>query len=303
MVEIVLATETLTDKGLAIAHKLDLHRLSIHASLSLATELPFEKGTPVLASIKNTHRIAVLAASSKKESLPGPHWGLGEEAPLVRGETDNLPDVHQFDSRELISLSSGNARLIRLGGKLDGAVKEFGRAFWNLLSAQDPLTIASIKTHDVSEVSYTDRYLLTPITLRLLVEILARVPGGKKKTLNVSTARSSRKESSGWAVFHNFTEDTMRRSVMQELLPEAHIDIRDKHDLPHERSLQLRLRDGRRVTILFDQGFGAWRALGTPRYDFSAQPAKQARFLKSMNFLVKAEPGREVPLVLQVDQS
>ena len=302
-VEIVLATETLTDKGLAIAHKLDMHRLSVHASLSLATELPVEKGTRVLASIKYSDGIVVLATSSKRESLPGPHWGMGEEAPLVRGETGNLPNVVQFDSRDLISLTNGNARLIRLGAQLDGAAREFGRAFWNLLGAQDPLTIAAMRTHGVSKVNYTDRYLLTPIALRLLVEVLARIPGGKKKSLNVATARCSRKESSGWTVFHNFTEDTMRRSVMQELLPDAQIDIREKRDLPHERRLQLHLSDGRRVTVLFDQGFGAWRALGTPRYDFSAQPAKQARFLKSMSFLVEAKPGREVPVVLQVDQS
>ncbi|MDE0305581.1 MAG: DEAD/DEAH box helicase [Albidovulum sp.] len=300
-VEIVLATETLTNKGLAIAQKLDLHRLSVHASLGLAKELPFEKGTPVLASINNTDGIVAVATSSEKESLPGPHWGLGEEAPLVRGETGNLPNVGQFDGKDLISLSSGNARLIRIGAELDGAVREFGRTFWNLLDAQDPLAIATIRTHGVSELSYTDRYLLTPLALRLLVDVLARVPGGKRKPLNVATARSLRKESLGWTVFHNFIEDTMRRSVMQELFPKAHIDIREKGDLPHERSLQIRLSDGRRVTVLFDQGFGAWRALGIPRYDFSAQPAKQAQFLKSMNFFVEAEPGREVPVVLQVD--
>ena len=301
-IEIVLETGTLTDKGLAIAHKLDLHRLSVHASLGLVTELPFEKGMPVLASIKNTDGTVVVATCAAKESLPGPHWGLGEEAPLVRGERDNLPNVDQFDSTDLISISSGNAQLIKVGLKLDGAVKEFGRAFWNLLGAQDPLTIASIKAHGVREACYTDRYLLTPLALRLLYEVLTRIPGEKTKTLNVFTARNSKKESLGWTVFHTFTEDKMRRSVMQELLPHAHISIQEKHDLPHERSLRLLLGDDRKVTILFDQGFGAWRALGTPRYDFLAQPEKQARFLKSMNFSVEVEAGREVPLVLQVDQ-
>ena len=93
----------------------------------------------------------------------------------------------------------------------------------------------------------------------------------------------------------------MRRSVMEELLPEARIELLDKYDLPHERSLRLHLHDGRWVTVLLDQGFGAWRAAGAPSYDFSAQPAKQARFLKSMNFQVEVEQGREVPLVLQID--
>ena len=42
-VEVVLESRALTDKGLTIAQKLDLHRLSANASLGLAAELPFVK--------------------------------------------------------------------------------------------------------------------------------------------------------------------------------------------------------------------------------------------------------------------
>ena len=91
----------------------------------------------------------------------------------------------------------------------------------------------------------------------------------------------------------------MRRAVLKELLPDARIDIRDKLELPHERSFKLRLGDGRTTTILLDQGVGAWRVRGTPRHDFGADPAKQARSLKSLNFRVGVEAGREVPIVLE----
>ena len=304
--EIVLQAETLTDKDLGIAHKLDLYRLSSHACLNLAAELPVEKGMRVLASIHDKDGVVALATSSEKEALPGSRWGLGEEAPLVLGDAGVLPTGEKFDGRELVSISSGNARLIKVGTTLDGAVKDFGRAFWRLLSSQDPITIASMKTHGVVDVCYTDRYLLTPLSLRLLFEVLVRMPGRRGKEFTLYTGRSGEREPPEWSmfrtVFHNFSEDAARRSVIQALLPDADIHIRDKRDLPHERSLRIGLGDGRQVELLFDQGFGAWRTVGSPRYDFSAPPAKQARSLKTANFAVEVEAGREVPLVLQVDQ-
>ncbi len=305
--EIVLDAETLMDRELGIAHKLDLHRLSSHARLSLAAGLPVERGMRVLASIHEKDGVVGLATSSEKESLPGSYWGLGEEAPLVLGEAGVLPTAEKFDSKELVSISSGNARLIKLGATLDGEVKDFGRVFWRFLGSQDPITIAAMKTHGVEDTCYTDRYLLTPLALRLLFEVLIRMPGRRGNVFTLYTARGGKKRGSpGWSmfrtVFHSFGEDTMRHSVIQALLPDADIHIRDKRDLPHERSLRIDLGDGRRVELLFDQGFGAWRTAGSPGYDFSATPAKQARNLKTANFAVEAESGREVPLVLQVDQ-
>ena len=121
--------------------------------------------------------------------------------------------------------------------------------------------------------------------------------------MNILTARVSRSGSLGWTVFHTFAEDGMRRAVMQELFPEARIDIRDKAQLSHERSLQFVLGDDRKITMLFDQGFGAWRAHGTPRHDFAADVSRQVRSLKSSSFAVAVERGRDAPVVLQVDEA
>ena len=115
----------------------------------------------------------------------------------------------------------------------------------------------------------------------------------------VSTAHLARPGRRGWAVFHAFADDATRRTVLQALLPNAQIDLRGKAELPHARSFTLRLGDGRNITILLDQGFGAWRAPGAPKYDFGADPAKQAGLLKSLDFTIGVEPGSEAPIVLE----
>ena len=299
-VEVVLEHRALTDKGLTIGQKLDLHRLSAYVSLGLATNLPSANHAPVVLSIEDVNGTSAVATSSAREAIPGPHWGMGEEAPLVQGQMNELPETSGVSAKQLVKLSGGNAQLIRLGARLDGQVTSFGRSFWKLLDGADPLVMASIRTHGVRSAVYSDRYLLTPLNLRLFSEVIGRIPGGKINDLNITTARAPRIDQFGWTVFHTFPEDGVRRAVIQELFPNARIDIREKVQLPHERSLQLFLSDDRKITIMFDQGFGGWRASGTPRHNFAAEPSRQARSLKSLDFPVEVEEGRDTPVVLEV---
>ena len=240
-----------------------------------------------------------IAAHDVKESVPGAQWGNGAEVALVRGPPSELPVPNTLAVTRLVELSSGNAHLIRVGVRLNGEVASFGDVFWKLLTEEAPLTVAAIRTQKIHSVTYTDRYLLTPLSLRLLFEVVRKMPGSAATNLCVSTARLSRPERRGWTVFHPFADDAARRAVLQALLPNAQIDIRGKPDLPHARSFTLRLGDDRNITILLDQGFGAWRALRALKHDFSADPAKQARLLRSMNFEIGVEPEFEVPIVLE----
>ncbi len=210
-----------------------------------------------------------------------------------------LPETGSLANKDLVTLSSGNARIVRVGARLDGRAASFGRAFWKLLGDEAPSTIAALRKHGVREATYVDRYLLTPLALRLLFEVIRKMPGSEEASLNILTARVSRAERQGWAVFHTFVEDAKRRIVLKNLLPDAEIDIRDKSALPHERSLELCLNDDRNMTILLDQGFGAWRADGAPRHDFAAEPDRQARSLQSLDFTVGVREGSEVPIVLE----
>ena len=91
----------------------------------------------------------------------------------------------------------------------------------------------------------------------------------------------------------------MRRALVEALLPTATVEIRSKAALPHARSMALVLGDGQRITLLLDQGFGAWRAEGQPRHDFSSDPGAQARALKARVFSVSVDVGQDAPLVLE----
>ena len=298
-VELVLESRTLSDKSMDLAQQLDLHRLSPHASLKYVSDLPRAGDALVVAVITDAKGRTAIAAHDSKDAVPGPQWGHGAEVALVQGIPPELPATQSLADDWLVKVSSGNAHLIRPGIRLNGRVASFGSTFWRVLAEEAPLTVAAIRAHKVHAVTYTDRYLLTPLALRLLVEVVRKMPGAGATSLYVSTARLSRPERRGWAVFHTFADDATRRNVLQALLPNAQIDLRGKAELPHARSFALRLGDGRNVTILLDQGFGAWRAQGVPKYDFGADPAKQVRLLKSLDFAIGVEPGAEAPIVLE----
>jgi hypothetical protein len=53
----------------------------------------------------------------------------------------------------------------------------------------------------------------------------------------------------------------------------------DDSQAPHGRKLTIRFDDGDAAVLLFDQGFGYWRAGSGDRHDFRAGPKGQAKAL------------------------
>jgi DEAD/DEAH box helicase domain-containing protein len=98
-----------------------------------------------------------------------------------------------------------------------------------------------------------------------------------RQLLQVRTGRADARRQPSWAIFHNFEEDGLRKAVVAEVLGDAvDVVIQDKRQMPHARSLELRLASGATARILLDQGFGAWRAAEEVRYEFRAAPKQQA---------------------------
>jgi DEAD/DEAH box helicase domain-containing protein len=300
---LVLASAAFSDKSFDLARKLDLHRLAAHATLALSDSLPLAKGAPVLAVVRDGDREMAIAATDDIDARPGPSWGLGERAPLVRGLAPALAPLKQIDSSRLIELSGGNARLVFLADRVDGPASSFGKNFWKQLVVEAPLMLAAIGAHGVASARYADRYLLTPLSLALLARVLDALPGARNlRSLSIETAQSDdRSGAMGRFVFNAFADDRQRSEVMRSIWPHAKVVLSPKSESPHARSLCLVLGDGRTVTIQLDQGFGSWRTTGSPpRHDFQAAPDAQARAILAPAYSV-ASDAHSTPLALWED--
>jgi hypothetical protein len=168
------------------------------------------------------------------------------------------------------------------------------------LEELDPLTIAALKQNGVSEAVYRDRYLLTPLNFRLLHEVLGCLPGkAGTTTIEISTAQLERFGQAGHEVYHTYTDDRNRRAVIERLFPRATVSIIPKAQQPHARSLELKLNDGRRLQVLLDQGFGAWRADGSARHDFRLPADKQAEQIKKAAIRLRMSEKYGSPVIMR----
>ncbi len=146
-----------------------------------------------------------------------------------------------------------------------------------------------MRSAGVKSLHYSDRYLLQVYTLRCLSDVIRSAPGAKEAELNVGLAPDERPPSDPRFVHHNFPAGSARVDVLKCLLPNAQVNLLPKTQMPHYRAITADLTDGRRIEILLDQGFGAWRASKSARLDFSLQPAAFARALSNCDYGLEAD--------------
>ena len=229
------------------------------------------------------------AVAEPSEAVPGENWGQGATAPSVLGATIPPGRGRRLSAEKLVELGTGNARLLWPGSVLDGPANGFGKRFWDWLAREAPLEIGAMRSAGVAALHASDRYLLQAYTVRCLSDVLRAAPGAKDARVSVDIAPDERPPSDPRFVHHNFPSGGIRKEVLQSLLPGAEVTLSPKVQIPHYRAIRAELNDGRRVEILLDQGFGAWRATRSPRLDLHQSAAALARNLSSCDYGLSAD--------------
>ena len=301
MITLALADAHLVDRALDMATKLSLHQLATLADLAHVRALPrTESGAPIMVTTTGPAGSLDIAALSEAEALPNEDWGRGAASPLVAGKAQTRPKPETFDTKRLVTLSAGNARLIRVAGRLDGSVRDFGARFWDLLGAEAPMVFGALTSARVKEASYVDRYLASPLNFLLMASVMTAIPGlAKNAPRFVRTAKLSSASFDHTFVYHDFGDDKLRREFLSALMPAAQLQFAPRRDMSHARYLLLTFADGRQVSILLDQGFGAWKC-DPLRHDFTAKAAEQARRLNDQSFRVRIAEPNGSPIIVEM---
>ncbi|HXC89321.1 MAG TPA: DEAD/DEAH box helicase [Stellaceae bacterium] len=298
---LVLPASMFASPEFGLPARLALHRLAASRVL-LATlpTLPEVAGRPVIATVERaTETLAI--ATDPAEAGPGPNWGAGALAPVVAGPWGGVTQIRPMDAEALLRDALGGARLLWVGAALDGPLKSFGTRFWRLIQREAPAAYGALASASVTNISYSDRYLLTPLNLVLLREVLMGTPGGSGANIHVALAPAERSTRFPYAIYDAYVEDAVRRDVLRRLLPSARVTLTGrKADLPHHRRLDFELQNGRHLTMVLDQGFGAWRTQSDVRHNFTAAADAQARSITSLNPPLRAAEARGTPLTIEV---
>ncbi|HEX8912915.1 MAG TPA: helicase-related protein [Humisphaera sp.] len=240
-----------------------------------------EPGVVPLAEVTAAGQIRRWAAVGAADRGADELWGTAERGstivsaavPAASASVTPFP----LGSFEPPQTPVGHARLELAGAKLGGPVKDFGQRFWreitsaaksvgNVALAARLTAPPAAGVSQLTAVDYTDRYLASPLVVRLLHEVLrALVPLGFGPTTQVVVRTqpvSMRPNREGnfrpTLIGHNFPSDSAQAEALRQALdglgvPRADLSGRD---VRHARELRLKWSDGQSASVTLDQGLG-----------------------------------------------
>ena len=159
----------------------------------------------------------------------------------------------------------------------------------------------------IARIVYSDRYLRSPLSVRLLAETLghlATLKGGVTKScmIEVRTTFDERSGSYG-GLTGNWPTAERQKLVTEALLLKvtgASVKVElPRVKLPHYRFLKLEWADGKKAEIRLDQGLSGMQVAGRPlAFDTSKATAEQAEALHRVTAQLEPFPPGAAPIYI-----
>lgn len=303
-----LAAPRATLGRLATGQRLGLYGLASRDGVTLheMEEPPLRGGLPLLAAAGTGSNVILWLIDEISATSPGTDWGRSVEAPLVRG-SGAIPEIGPaIDPARLSPPLGENVRRLLVDRQLDGGVRDFGSRFWSILEQADP-DLRRLWSRGVpATVTYTDRYLFSPLPLHLLLQVLGSVPGGLSGTkIDIHSQNGTgSSDRTPQGLLDNWPSERVRGGVMRAMLRQAGLDVtvylRPRNELSHDRLLSMTWTDGAKLEVTLDQGFGFWRPARMTSFDFTADITEQVARLGRLNYLVEGQKGARTPILIGV---
>lgn len=256
-------------------------------------ELRVTEGEPqFLVRLRGQERAVAWAAKEQRAYVPGPTWG--KETQLVRCEwrlPEEAPsiDSKSLDSASLVSRAEQSGYVVcEVDNSVDGSLADFGARFWQAVAASDSeLGQQLAQGPRLASVVLVDRYLRSPLNLRLAYEVLraleSKAGGISPETeIEVITA-SGRYGSEGRRYHDNWGQpriaEAVGERVISSLSGHTTFSARQSTDVSHFREIRLRWNDGSSCSVRPDQGVTFMATKLRESFNFSWSDAKQAEEL------------------------
>jgi len=228
----------------------------------------------------------------------GPDWGQVENM-LCAITSSAIPplDAARIDAEKLRPPALGDQEL-DIGKELNGNLTGYGKRFWEYLSsAYEPVHMLLEGNDPIRLVCYQDRYLFSPISVKVLLEIIKglRDRAGEMRwpdpVMEIKTLkRCPKKDGSKQPKYlgSNWNDNEVRAEVIQTLFSEVgmrpQVQLDSRQNLAHGRLLDFVFASGKRLRIRFDQGVSYWRVSRSADYsnksfDFTKDAIQQAEAL------------------------
>ena len=254
-------------------------------ALALAEATAAPNGAALLATLATGAGTTAWFTRDRTAAIIGASWGVGQDAAVVCGAMAEPVAVTPLDPASLLPRPTTAVLMIRdeAGRRFD----EFAAWFATQLRGKlEPLALW--RRGKLASLSYSDRYLRSPLTLALALHACAGLrtalaPSGARIPLRlVSAPPSAALAGQPYFLFHDWPRAADRDAVATRLAQMFGFTVALANDAPHWRELCLRYRDGAVAHLFLDRGFGYWQSR-RDKFDFTASAEQQAQRLRTLD--------------------
>jgi hypothetical protein len=248
----------------------------------------------LIAEVRSPSAITRWATTDIEARVPGDSWGTGVDGSrTVRvrvGEREDAVAGKAVAPSSLRRQFAGTLAELAITNEFDGAIEAFGKKFWGAMRSRIPELDSRLSSGSpLARLLYADRYLRSPLTVRLLREVLVGLRAqsdlwGEGTEFEVETGLLTQgTRGAPWELGHNWEYEEDRRRVTDRVLSikgaAPAMNVRKARDLAHARELRLEWRNGASWFLRLDQGLGFWRTGGSERFPFDRNTDEQSRTL------------------------
>ncbi|WP_036857945.1 DEAD/DEAH box helicase [Erythrobacter cryptus] len=250
----------------------------------------FDNGAGTLAMAIGENLSEAWASRDILAGIPGESWGRGHTAAVVRLPSGSPPLAAPIELDSLLP-PSGTV-YIEVKSEFDGPLVDFAKAFTAKIL---PAVRALVPKAALTAIRYNDRYLQSPLTLRLMADVLAAFRdalAGSQIALPLAIVTNSHKanERQPYLFSHDWAWAEDRDAVLQYLVQARRMELElALNGAAHGRQIDLTFDDDSRIRIVLDQGFGPWRCPPFARFDFADDAASQALRIDKTNVMIAAQ--------------
>jgi DEAD/DEAH box helicase domain-containing protein len=312
-----------------LARRLSLHGVGVRFCLpGIDVQMEQDKRMRLLSLLQTTGADLVIAERLTIDKpfrplahLSGEHgvlWATREEAPgeaadtpwrpagnILRRAAIDGPNVRMIPLSALALSSDPSLVQVDIGSEIDGSLKGFGERLWAHINSKTSIVADLARTETIQAIEYTDRYLKSPLTVRLIHEILRSAPGlSQSTTMRLRTLGGARSMNGGYPsrLFHDWARDADRqrvtRSLMEQISQTSSVKFAQRTDLSHARVLSLAYAKST-VKIYLEQGVGFWRMNASEPFDFTRDAATQTQKLLQSTCAVSGDGHKPMPIWLR----
>jgi hypothetical protein len=244
------------------------------------------------------------AVRTEEALVPGEAWSVGSSSAFVlrAHSTEVLRPLTELGkvrtAESLRGLPPGSVAALGIADDLDGAIGLFGDRFWELVLAAVPELAARFDAGtSIAQVTYQDRYVCSPLTLRTLLEVVRslRKRGVLKpdtsmvrlETIPINTPyRQARLVSHDWDA--GVDRDEIFANAAAAAGFRGEVAVVQRHLSAHARELTLTWHDGATWRLRLDEGFGFLQSNPAVRHDFALSATEQGAALGSKKYDIAA---------------